>query len=439
MGIRPPCMTKSEPQILVTARKVSGVMVTVGSAFDDFDLVVDSFQFTGMNGVVTVIEDSVPIPFKGFGKLGDRWVSYCSGQGTPLIDSLVGPGSRCVGPDMFEFVLENMNEIDGFIQFQELRQVLSVFESSDFRPVTQQQVLGSFDDRFMGFAGFSVFAIADFVDDAVEFGDNMKQVEDNGHVRNFLPDGSDIGVPHIHGDGFQGLSLFFRHAVKESFQSSGFAFFTYPDHSSCLIIENHGQIAMSLADGNFVYSQNTKLFVIGLAIVLFQKPSVDGFDGFPIQSQMLGNFFDRHHLTQLVDIKGQPLGYPEIWVEQIQVLDDDFPTLRTNDFAIVTADPNPGRGKVEIPDPSLVLTVHANPLAATAMTNRMKPLVWNNLDEGLLCFQANPLLDDTNPRKGKIRRDTHCGHSGPPLDKCVSHQYNSYPLEVPDVLLCCCT
>jgi len=53
---------------------------------------------------------------------------------------------------------------------------------------------------------------------------------------------------------------------------------------------------------------------------------------------MLGNFFDRHHLTQLVDIKGQPLGYPEIWVEQIQVLDDDFPTLRTNDFSIVTAD-----------------------------------------------------------------------------------------------------
>ena len=412
-------------------------MVTIGFAFDDFDFVVDSFQFASMNGMVTVIEDSVPIAFKGFGKRGDIFVSYRAGQSAPLINGLVGPGSRFVGPDMFEFFFENINRADGFVQFQELLQVLSVSKSSDVRPVFQQQVLGTFDDSFVGFAGFLVFAVSDFVDDTVELGDHMKQVEDNGHMGNFLSDGPDIGVPHIHGDSFQGLSLLFCHPVKEPFQGPGFAIFSHPDHSSCQVIENHCQVTMSPADGDFVYGQDRKSFVIGLAIVLLQKPLVDGFDGFPIQSQMFGNFFDCHTLAQLVDIASQPLGNPEIRIEQIQVLDENFSTLETNDFAIVTKDPNPGRGEVEIPNPSLVLTVHANPLTATAMTNRMKSLVWNNLDQGLLCLQANPLFDDTNSRERKVRRDTQCGHPGPPLDKGVLHQYNSYPLEVPDVPLCC--
>lgn len=134
-------------------------MVSISFAFDEFDFVVDSFQFAGMNGVVTVIEDSVPIPFEGFGKLGDRWVSNCTGQGTPLINGLVGPGSRFVGPDMFEFLFENINRANRFVQCQELLQVLSVSESSDVRPVFQQQILGSFDDSFMGFAGFFVIPL----------------------------------------------------------------------------------------------------------------------------------------------------------------------------------------------------------------------------------------------------------------------------------------
>jgi hypothetical protein len=411
-------------------------MVPIGSAFEDFDFVVDAFQFTGMNGVVTVIEDSVPVTFKGFGKLGDCRVSYRTGESAPLIDGLVGPCSRCIGPEVFEFLFEDHDDTDGFVQFQELLKMLSVSESSDVGPIFQQQVLGTFDDSFMSFAGFPVFAVSDLIDDAIELGYDMKQVEDNGHMGNFFSDGQNEGVPHIHGDGFQGFSLFFRHAVKEPFECSGFAVFSHPDHSSCQVIENHCQIAMSSADGDFVHGQQAKSFVVGLTIVLFQKPFVDGFDGFPIQSQMFGNLFDCHHSAQLIDIESQPLGDPEIGIEQIQVFDEDLLTVGTNDLAVVTADRNPGRAEVEIPDPSLVLTVDASSPAATAMTNRMKSLVWNSLDQCLLCFRANPLFDNTNSWKRKIWCDTLCGHSGPPLDKGVSNQYNSYPLEVPDVLFC---
>ena len=102
-------------------------MVAISSAFDKFDFVIDSFQFSGMNGVFTVAGDPVPVTFKGAGKLGDRWVSHRAGQGIPLINSLVGSDSRSVGPDVFEFLHENHDCVDGFVKFQELFQMLSVF------------------------------------------------------------------------------------------------------------------------------------------------------------------------------------------------------------------------------------------------------------------------------------------------------------------------
>ena len=44
-------------------------MVAVSLAFDDLDLVVDPFQFTGVDGVVTMVEDPVAVPLQHLGKL----------------------------------------------------------------------------------------------------------------------------------------------------------------------------------------------------------------------------------------------------------------------------------------------------------------------------------------------------------------------------------
>ena len=124
-------------------------MVSIGSSFDDFDFVINPFQFSGMNGVVTVVENPIPVAFKGVGKLGDSFVSDSAGQSAPLIDSLVGPGPRPIRPDVFEFFFENHDRVDGFVQFQEFLQMHSVLASSDVGSVFQQQILGSFEDAFV--------------------------------------------------------------------------------------------------------------------------------------------------------------------------------------------------------------------------------------------------------------------------------------------------
>ena len=66
----------------------------------------------------------------------------------------------------------------------------------------QQQIFGSLEDVFVGLGGFVVFGVSHLVDDPVELGHDMKQVEENFDMRDALLDRQDIGIPHIHHNGF---------------------------------------------------------------------------------------------------------------------------------------------------------------------------------------------------------------------------------------------
>jgi hypothetical protein len=114
-------------------------MEAIGLPFDDFDLVIDSFQLSGMNWIVAVIQDSVPVATQGFGKLDHIRMLQGSSQGTPFLQGLLGPGPGSVGPDVFEFVFEDQNRIDDFVQAEELFQVLTIFKSADIGPVVITQ------------------------------------------------------------------------------------------------------------------------------------------------------------------------------------------------------------------------------------------------------------------------------------------------------------
>ena len=46
-------------------------MEAIGSALNNLDLVVDAFDFAGMNRVVAVVFDTVPIAFQRVSEFGD--------------------------------------------------------------------------------------------------------------------------------------------------------------------------------------------------------------------------------------------------------------------------------------------------------------------------------------------------------------------------------
>ena len=73
--------------------KVSQVMKTIGLAFNDFNFVIHPFQPTSVDGVITVVDDSVTVPFQHPDKCVHGSIVKGSSKIAPLIECLGGPSS----------------------------------------------------------------------------------------------------------------------------------------------------------------------------------------------------------------------------------------------------------------------------------------------------------------------------------------------------------
>lgn len=82
-------------------------MVAISFAFNDLDFVIDPFQCSGMDGVVTVIKNSIAITAKPLGELHHFRVIQGSGQSTPLVNGLIGPCPGSIRPDVFELLFQD--------------------------------------------------------------------------------------------------------------------------------------------------------------------------------------------------------------------------------------------------------------------------------------------------------------------------------------------
>jgi hypothetical protein len=300
--------------------------------------------------------------------------------------------------------------------------------------IFEQEIFGTLKDLLVFLGGFAIFAVAYLVDNSAELSDHMEQVEDNLHLGDFLLDGFDIRIPHIHDDGFQGFSLLGSHLVEKAAEGPGFAVLADPDDPTGQVIQDNGEVPVSPADGNFVDGQYPEALEVGLAVLPFQKELVDVLDRFPGQTQVLSYFFDRHDLAEFVDILGQALGDPKVGMEQFQILDEDSLALKTKELAILAIQPYPDRGQIQIPHGSLLPAVDVPRRMPTDMADRSEALVWHGLDLSLTGFPINRLIDNSYSPKREVFCYTHYGHRRPPLDDILAQVY--YPSEIPDVHYC---
>ena len=377
-------------------------MEAISPPLNNFDLVIDPFQPPGMNRILAVIQDSIPVAAQGFGKFTHGRMPHSPSQSTPLRNGFICPCPGSIRPDMFEFIFEDQDRIDDFVQAQELFQVLSIFKSTDVAPVSQQKIFCAFEDLFVGFRGFPVFAVTHFIDDPGELGHDMKQVENYLDMGDFRSHGHDIGVPHIHYHCFQLLPLLPAHTREKSPEGSRFSVFSDPNHTAALVVQDHGQIAVAFADRDFVDGQDTKPSIVGLAELFFQELLVDGFDRFPVQSQMSGDLLDGHDLREPENITCQPLGHPQIGIEEIELFDGSLLAVGTDDLPIQAADPDPGWPEIQVADPASLLTVDSPGWLPTDMTDGTKPLVGHCFQVGIPGISGNLLAENTDSREGEI-------------------------------------
>jgi len=75
--------------------------------------------------------------------------------------------------------------------------------------------------------------------------------------------GLDVGVPHVHGNGLNGLALPRAEPVKKAHQGLGFPIFAHVENATGFVVEYHGQVAVALADGDLVDRQDVKARKVG--------------------------------------------------------------------------------------------------------------------------------------------------------------------------------
>ena len=230
----------------------------------------------------------------------------------------------------------------------------------------------------------------------------MEEVEDDFDMRDLALYGQDIGIPHVHHHGFQVFSLFGHHAREESPKGPGFSVFAHPNHSPGLVVQDHRQVAVAFADGDFVYGQGTKPLIIGLPIVSLQELLIDSLDCFPIQSQMTSRLLDCHNPAELVNIARQSLGHPHVRVEKIELFDGNLLTVGTNDFPVMAEYPDPCRAKVQVSNPPPLLAVDPSGLLSTDMADRLESFVGYRLQVSPLGIGGHPLPENTDSWKGEI-------------------------------------
>jgi len=402
-------------------------MEAISLPLDDFDLVIHSLQSPRMDRIIAVIEDTISVATQGLGELRHLRIVHSLSQSTPFIDGFISPCPGSINPDMFEFVFQDQDRIDEFVQLEQFFQMLPIFRPPDISPVFQQEILGALKNLFVGLGSFPVFAVAHFIDHPVELSHHMEQIEDDLDMRDFCLHGHDIGIPHIHHHSFQLVPLLPAHAREKSLQGLGFAVFAHPNHTPGLVVQDYGQVAVAFVDGHFVDGQDAKSLIVGLPILFLQALQIDGLDRFPVQSQMADHLLDGHNLAEFEDITRQPLGHPQVGIVEVELLDRSLLAILADDLPVQTANPDPRRTEVQVSDPPSLLAVNLTPRPATEMTDGVESLVGNCLQVSFPGIGEYPLSENTDSREGEIMCYIKNGHRWPALDGDLETYYLYHP------------
>jgi hypothetical protein len=83
-------------------------MKSIGPAFDDFDLVVDSFQPPCVDGIATVIDNAIGISNESSRETDEWFDPALEGNHAPAYKCFICPTSILVAPESLQVILQDV-------------------------------------------------------------------------------------------------------------------------------------------------------------------------------------------------------------------------------------------------------------------------------------------------------------------------------------------
>ena len=98
-------------------------MESIGFSLDHLYLVVNTFQFAGVDRVITMIQNTISPSLQHVGKFVHIRMVNGSGKRTPLIQAFLRPSSPVVVPDQLKVLFQNHHLGYGLIQIHKTPQM----------------------------------------------------------------------------------------------------------------------------------------------------------------------------------------------------------------------------------------------------------------------------------------------------------------------------
>jgi len=401
-------------------------MKSIGSAFDNFDLVVNSLQPPRMDGISTMIDNAIGISDKGFREADEWFDPTLKGNHAPARKCFDGPARVPVLPEPLQIILQDVSGAQCFIQFEQGLEVWS-FLISQVLTVLQKQVFTSLHDLLSRIGSVVVLEVSDLVDHPSIGSHDVKLVEDNLRLRAALAYCLDVRVPHVHGNRFDMRALFLGKRGKETLQALCTSAFACPKHSSTLPIGDDGHVAVSLSNRYLINNQYSWGSPLLMGILLLKESFVNLLHRLPVKTQMLGNLFDAHVSTKLQHIGGKTPTHSPVWVNKGKRF-HHHTTVRTPKFPIGQRYKTAYLKEIQIPDRSSVIGVYLLHLCMAAGADGNVSFIGVGLNAYYVLSCIYLLIHNLYSTKSVKRANLDFGHRLSP-GHVFAHK-TSYPVKI---------
>ena len=162
-----------------------------------------------------------------------------------------------------------------------------------FRVLQQQPARALEDLAFLVAAGLVIQLAAEGAELLVEQLDDVEVVEDMHRPGQVVAHRPDVGRRHVGGHGLD-LGTRTPQPLPERLQGVG-AFAVADEHDRPgEQVEDHGEVAVALADGDLIDGDLLELVQLGLAEAALEVAGLDVLDGVPTDLEVLGHVLDGH-------------------------------------------------------------------------------------------------------------------------------------------------
>lgn len=240
--------------------------------------------------------------FEGVGELLQHADAGDAGTGQPILQEEARQDFVPLGPDLPEVFLHVVGDGQRFVQTQGTIQTLAfLFLGVEIFRVLQEEPTNALEKLLASGGEFVKQLSAKGAELVVEQLDHMKAIEDVNGFSEILAHGPDIGGGHVGGNGLD-LGVRAPQSLPEGLQGVHALAVTDENHGAGEKIEDNGQVAMALADVDFVDGDLLEVVQLGLAELALEVPGLDVLDDVPANDQMFGNILDGHEMRQFQSI-----------------------------------------------------------------------------------------------------------------------------------------